>query len=250
MRQIVNLFWLQFYYLLLMLRKPREARNFWFQLYHEARRVDKLTRPSLRYQLTSRDPDAIFPGITERAFSLEDFREEYGGVSLLEAKILAASIQLLKPRVLFEIGTYNGGSTVQLALNAPEDAVIHTIDLPDDHPLRGDQSNVDVAPQRVGHCYLTSSVAGKIRQHYGNTAEFEFSPFAGKCDWIFIDAAHTYEYVKSDTQNALDMLRPGGVIFWHDVNLAFPGNCRALEEFAAKVPIVRVLGTSLACFRS
>jgi predicted O-methyltransferase YrrM len=250
MRQILSLWWLQVRYLAMMLRNPRESRDFWYHLYHEARRADKLARPGLKYNLASRDVEAIFPGIDAERFSLEEFREDYGGVSLLEAKILAASIRLLKPRTLFEIGTFNGASTVQLALNAPAEAVVHTVDLPENHPLRHDQANVDVVPRRVGECYAKSGMASKIRQHYGDTAEFDFSPFAGQCDWIFVDAAHTYEYVASDTRNALRMLRKGGVIFWHDVNLAFEGNCRALEEFAAKIPIVRVRGTSLACYRS
>jgi predicted O-methyltransferase YrrM len=250
MRQVLNLWLLQLRYLVRMIANPREARYFWFHLYHEARRADKFVLPSLKYELTSRDIEAIFPGIEAEAVSLENFCDEYGGVSLTEATILAASIRLLKPLKLFEIGTFKGASTLQFALNAPKDAVVHTVDLPPDHQMSADAAVVDVTPKRVGQYYLASAVAGKIRQHYGDTAEFDFSPFVGQCDWIFIDAAHTYDYVASDTRNALKLLKRGGVIFWHDVNVAFEGNCRALEEFAATIPIVRVAGTSLACYRS
>jgi Methyltransferase domain len=250
MRQILVLLLLQVRYLARMIANPREARHFWFHLYHEARRADKLVRPSLKYKLTSQDVSAIFPGIEEQSVSLESFCEEYGGVSLLEAKILTASIRLLKPLSLFEIGTFNGASTLQFALNAPQNAVVHTVDLPEEQLMSADRTSADIVPKRVGQYYLESAVAGKIRQHYGDTAEFDFSPFVGQCDWIFVDAAHTYEYVASDTRNALRLLQKGGVIFWHDVNVAFEGNCRALEEFATTIPIVRVRGTSLACYRS
>jgi predicted O-methyltransferase YrrM len=250
MRQILSLWFLQIRYLLLSLRSPRVTRDFWYHLYHEGRRADKLVRPSLKYRLPTKDVELIFPGIHEQPFSLEGYCEEYGAVSLQEVKYLAASIQMLKPRTLFEIGTFHGGTTVQLALNSPSEAIVNTLDLPEDHPLRADHENVDLSPERLGKRHQVSTVSGKIRQHYGNSMEFDFGPFAGGCDWVFVDAAHTYDYVMSDTRNALAILRPGGVVFWHDVNLAFEGTCQALEEFASRIPIVRIRGTTLACYRS
>ncbi|MBL8012699.1 MAG: class I SAM-dependent methyltransferase, partial [Candidatus Omnitrophica bacterium] len=38
----------------------------------------------------------------------------------------------------------------------------------------------------------------------------------GKIDLVFIDGNHSYEFVKSDTENALEMLSEKGVIIWHD----------------------------------
>jgi len=38
----------------------------------------------------------------------------------------------------------------------------------------------------------------------------------GPFDLIFIDGSHYYEYVKSDTQNALGCLTAGGLVVWHD----------------------------------
>jgi predicted O-methyltransferase YrrM len=246
----MSLCYTQLRYAALMVRHPHVARDFWFHLYHEARLADKLARPSLKYRLPIKDVGDILPGIYAQEYSLESYCDEYGAVSPFEARVLAASIRLLKPKTLFEIGTFHGGTTVQIALNAPADAVVNTLDLPEDHPLRADRNNVDLSPERLGKRYKVSSVANKIRQLYGNSMEFDFSPFARCCDWIFVDAAHTYDYVMSDTRNALAMLRPGGTIFWHDVNMAFEGTCRALAEYANQIPIVRVRGTTLACYRS
>lgn len=35
-------------------------------------------------------------------------------------------------------------------------------------------------------------------------------------DFVFVDGFHCYEYVKNDTEKGLEMLRPGGIIAWHD----------------------------------
>lgn len=41
-------------------------------------------------------------------------------------------------------------------------------------------------------------------------------------DLVFIDGGHDYETVRSDTRLAEEIVRPGGVIVWHDYN-AVPG---------------------------
>lgn len=248
---------LELKYLVWMLRNPREARYFWFALYHAAKQADRYLQPSLRYRLKTRQADEAIPDIGKQTFSLEGYNEEFGGVSLREAQVLAASIRMEKPRLLFEFGTFNGSTTLIMAVNAPPDAKIHTLDLPEDHPLRGTKNEPEqyfpqqhIKPKSVGQRFHDSPLGGKIQQHFASSKDFDYSFLAGQVDWIFIDAAHTYEYVKNDTEHALRMLRKGGTIFWHDVNLTFDGLCKSLEEFAGQMPLVRIAGTSLAYYRS
>jgi SAM-dependent methyltransferase len=40
----------------------------------------------------------------------------------------------------------------------------------------------------------------------------------GPYDLIFIDANHTYEYVKKDFENYIKLLTPGGVLAFHDID--------------------------------
>ena len=175
-------------------------------------------------------------------------------MSLIEAQILAASVALLRPRSLFEFGTFHGGTTLQLAVNAPAEAVVHTLDLPPDHPLRADGETVDLSPRDLGHRFRGGAAGAarpaRIRQLLGDSAEFDFAPFADACDWIFVDAAHTFDRVLSDSRHALRMLRAGGVVFWHDVIPRFPGTCRAVAELSQSLAIRRVHGTSLAFYRA
>lgn len=250
MRSTARLIGILTVYMMRAITRPRIARFFWSRIYHEARSCDRWLNPARKFPIKLEEAESIFTGISKQTFSLDSFCEEYGGVSYAEIRVLAASIQLLQPLKLFEFGTFNGGTTMQMLRNAPVDATIYTIDLPPDSPLRSTEPGIDIVPQSVGHRFYGKRDSERIHQLFGNTAEFDFSEFKQTCDWIFIDAAHSYEFVLRDTQNAVLMLRPGGMIFWHDVRGKFEGVCRVIAEFSARLPIVQIAGTSLAYYRS
>jgi hypothetical protein len=67
-------------------------------------------------------------------------------------------------------------------------------------------------------------------------------------DFIFVDASHTYEYVLSDSNAALQMLAPGGVIFWHDYSDVWQGVKRALAQIARSRRIFSINGTGMALY--
>ncbi len=64
-------------------------------------------------------------------------------------------------------------------------------------------------------------------------------------DLVFVDGCHHYEFVLCDSQNALNMISPDGVVIWHDYASYEPGVVRALNELAKVVPLVHIAGTSL-----
>ena len=149
-------------------------------------------------------------------------RESYavdGNVTLTELVVLASIARKYKPRTIFEIGTFDGRTTINLAANSP-DATVHTLDLPPGHHTRlevkpGDDKYINKPAS--GARFRGTDCESRIVQHYGDSATFDFSPFEGQVDMVFVDGAHSYEYVKSDSQRALRLLRGGrGVILWHD----------------------------------
>jgi predicted O-methyltransferase YrrM len=89
-----------------------------------------------------------------------------------------------------------------------------------------------------------------IVQLYGDTAQFDFAPWYGTRDLVFVDACHEYEYVRNDTDIALRLSRSGGLIIWHDYG-SWVGVTRALNEFHAhdsRFRLIRhIAGTSI-CF--
>jgi predicted O-methyltransferase YrrM len=75
-----------------------------------------------------------------------------------------------------------------------------------------------------------------IEQRYSNTLHFEANDLIGRADMVFIDADHTYPFVRQDTAKALTFVRPGGWILWHDYtwereNSECAGVTKAVNEF-------------------
>jgi predicted O-methyltransferase YrrM len=134
---------------------------------------------------------------------------------------LAFITKLLEPKTIFEIGTFRGRTALNFALNSPPDCTIYTLDLPvaskPDAIQRACKADRNlIGRSRPGIDYEGKDVSGKIVQLYGDSQTFDFLPFWGKMDLVFVDGAHDYEAVRVDTTNALRMLKPGGVILWDD----------------------------------
>ena len=52
----------------------------------------------------------------------------------------------------------------------------------------------------------------------------------GWADFIFIDAAHSYEAVRQDIGDWLPKVKPGGSFMGHDYHPSFPGVSKAVDE--------------------
>ncbi|HSG98734.1 MAG TPA: class I SAM-dependent methyltransferase, partial [candidate division Zixibacteria bacterium] len=94
--------------------------------------------------------------------------------------------------------------------------------------------------------------AHKITQLYGNSQTYDFSEFYAAMDLVFIDGAHHYDAVVNDTNNALKMIRPGGVIVWHDFANYGDYNdvTRAALDTIGADAIVQLERTQLAIYRA
>jgi len=176
-----------------------------------------------------------------------------GGVSRYCHLVLGALAKLLTARSIFEIGTYRGEATWLLAHNLP-DSSLWTLDLPDleaaDHvALELTDRNEYFTHWERGARYAGTPEAARITQLHGDSATFDFSPFRGKMDLVYIDASHSYSYAKSDTEAALQLLSPGGTIVWDDYTY-YPGLFVYLNELAATLdqPIIHIMDTRLAVY--
>jgi predicted O-methyltransferase YrrM len=170
---------------------------------------------------------------------LEPFPAATGGnVSALELIIIAKLAQIIRGRVLFEIGTFDGRTTLNLAANSPEGAVVYTLDLPKDQlnstkfGVGPDEINyVKKEPECIGNRFANSPYRKRIVQLLGDSAAFDFTPFYQGVDLVFVDGSHTYAHVLNDSRIALALLRPGsGIILWHDYDWGYGGAAKALEE--------------------
>jgi len=166
--------------------------------------------------------------------------------------VLTALAMLLECDAIFEFGTYRGDTSWLLAHNLPK-ARVFTLDLPG--PDAVDRAQFDITdPEYFERWDRGSRVRGtpeasRITQLYGDSATFDFAPYSGTMDLVYIDASHSYSYVQSDTEAAFGMLSETGTIVWDDYT-HYPGLYAYLNELAPSLdgPIFHLLGTRLAVY--
>ena len=192
--------------------------------------------------------DEIFPGCESFPITLVDYKYEYGTMPVHELMTLCRMIRYKRPRVAFEIGTYHGGTTLQIASHS--EAEVYTLDMPPrGHPnyvrpqVRDRES--DVYPDQPGIRFHQTPYKNRIHQLFGDSLSFNFRPYWGKVDLVFIDGSHHNEFVLSDSHNALKMISPQGIVVWHDYASYAPGVVGVLEKLAKIIPLKHVAGTSL-----
>lgn len=172
------------------------------------------------------------------------------------AMALLALAVAASPKVVLEIGTFMGHTTRLLAMNLP-DSIIHSVDLPLDF-IPG-QDNVAgakkddfhlIARREVGREYRGTSCEARIRQHFVDTATWNFREAAG-ATFFFIDGSHTYDYCKIDSEGCYELCSGKGVFVWHDCDEAHPGVVKALLEWRALGrDVVRIAGVPMAFWKS
>jgi len=196
-------------------------------------RIKETIRPELK---------AIIPEISAddlvRNNTLIEMRELSwidGNASTEELIFIAKLVRQYKPNRLFEIGTFDGRTTLNLTCNSSPDARVYTLDLPDENrpvkkpaTLDGDMSFVNKTA--TGSRFHGTDCEDKITQLYGDSATFDFSPYENKMNFVYIDGAHTYEYILNDSEKALRLLRDRqGIILWHDYKWVWDDVRRALN---------------------
>jgi hypothetical protein len=151
----------------------------------------------------------------------------------------------LEARRLFEIGTYNGVTALTLAVNLPG-ATVHTLDLPAGAKpaLRlgtSDASNIIPFSARA---YEGRSEGARVVQHLGDSATFDYAPFRNSFDLVYVDGAHSLDYVSNDTSAAFEIVSDAGAIVWDDYWRRLPEVAAFLHSLD-RAPLFRLPGSRL-----
>lgn len=190
---------------------------------------------------------------TNQPILLQNFSVREGNVTYFELMAIALMIVNKKPKALLEIGTFDGNTTLQMAINSIPEAIVHTIDLPSSGdggtrlPILQDDVKFVRDKAKLIRKYVGSSIEKKIIQHFGDSTAYDFKKFtsSGLIDFCFIDGGHSYDCVKSDTENALQIMNTNGIIMWHDFTPNCPGVYRYLSQLSETQHLAHIAGTQL-----
>ncbi len=182
-------------------------------------------------------PEPILTPLQSIARDYPDFRMDRN-----DGPILDYLFRNFRPARHLEFGTWEGFG-VRLAARAC-DAKIWTINLPhgensadggakyqraltavDWRPAtgapdyvsdRGEVWRTD-SGEFIGRLYREAGYADRVEQIYADSVTWNDAEFAdGFFDTAFIDGGHAPDVVLSDTRKAMRLVRPGGLLIWHD----------------------------------
>jgi hypothetical protein len=147
-----------------------------------------------------------------------------------------------RPQRHLEFGTWYGAGTVYCLDEC--DATVWTINLPFGehqpdglyayaHDVANQDEIVDWAEKIgmkgnkgwyrtdtigfIGRYYLERGLGNRVCQIYCDSQNWDISNYPkGFFDTVLIDGGHTEETILNDTAKAFSLLKPGGLIMWHD----------------------------------
>ena len=199
----------------------------------------------------------IFPGVEETEVVLPRAFDRKSGTSISaeEACQLGVIAKHIKARKVLEIGTYDGNTALALAANIGAEGAVVTVDLPpeftveDQDSLAYSDGEFNLTPRnQLGRQYKGHNLAARIKQVYGDSGKLNWGSLGGPFNLVFIDGCHTEAYVRSDSENAMKHLAPGGVILWHDYGM-IPEVSTVVDRLARETTTMKVYaleGTRLA----
>lgn len=148
-------------------------------------------------------------------------------------KLLEIAIGL-RVKNVFEIGTGNGSTIVALA-SIPAIERAWTLDIP-----KGSETKWPILATDHNWVGLEKiEFPENVEQLWGDSATFDFSPYKGMCDMVFVMGSHSKKYIFNDIAAALRLVSRKGVVVWHG------GTPDPVELTAAEWPLI-MLGDRMA----
>jgi cephalosporin hydroxylase len=187
--------------------------------FNARRELNKYAAPleKASHGLTARQlVDLVFSDSWARFFWI---KQEYS-----EILRLCEQLEKIKPKIVLEIGTAQGGSLFLFTKLAAPDAIIISIDLPNGEFGGGYEDYKSnfyrsfATGNQVMHLFREDSHSENTRK------KVEAIIGTRKIDFVFIDGDHTYEGVKTDFLLYAPLADRNGIIGFHDI-VAFAAGC-------------------------
>ncbi len=144
-----------------------------------------------------------------------------GMTHIKDYEALAAIALHFKPDRIFEIGTYLGVTSDFFLSLLPESSVVSIAYQNPRWKLLGKvYNNSKLDTNQIGSA-IDGLRRNRFTQIVGDSHKLESQSFLqehGKFDLVFIDGDHTRSGASQDTDFALKIIQPSGMICWHDAN--------------------------------
>jgi len=159
-----------------------------------------------------------------------------------DLEVLIALVRSVNPRHVIEFGVNVGRTAKAIMANVPGIERYTGIDVPLSYvPLLALQ--LDNAVPNPGEMVLDDP---RFKLIVSTRGSLDLTPDdLEPCDAAFIDGDHGLEAVMHDTMLARALVRPGGIIVWHDFHPLGTVDVAAVleEQYAAGRPLFYVEGT-------
>jgi predicted O-methyltransferase YrrM len=150
---------------------------------------------------------------------------KYAGMNIRPMQVRSEIRKLLvilkerKPKRVLEIGTASGGVLFLLGQIANSDATIISIDLPGGQFGGGYANWKTEFYKSFGKCQQSIHLLREDSHSFDAVNHVKKILKDEKLDFCFIDGDHTYEGVKKDFEMYSQLIKPDGVIAFHDIAL-------------------------------
>jgi predicted O-methyltransferase YrrM len=163
-----------------------------------------------------------------------------------ETAILLYLLRSVNPKVMIEIGCNTGVTAAAVLKNVPSIERYIGIDVaPDFIPTL--ECQINEVPQQAGWYAADNDRFLLLTRPSMELKAADLEP----CDAMFIDGDHSEAAVAHDSLLAKELVRPGGVIIWHDYENPAVGVTKALDRLCdAGWPIVSVSNSWIAYARA
>jgi len=189
--------------------------------------------------------------LEEVAAGVYNYADGFFGPDQIWDEILAAlrEVRALQPRYIIEIGTNGGGTLLMWSRVAHPQATIVSID------LRGGQQGVRVSRLRAPLFRRMGLPGQKIHLIDGDSHRPETLDLArgyldgNPVDFLFIDGDHSEQGVRADYEMYGPLVRPGGIIGFHDIAVNTPTHqvTKLWHELAQVSRTRSIIGGPPAC---
>jgi predicted O-methyltransferase YrrM len=167
-----------------------------------------------------------------------------GNINDYQMQCLVSVVQKRNPKKMFEFGTFDGRTTLNLANFSGDDAVVFTLDLPQEklgstaHAVEGNNKQY-VIGKDAKRRFQGYPCKSKIVQLWDDSATFASEGFYtanGPMDMVFVDGCHSKEYTLNDSRKAKSLVRGAEkpIIVWHDYGGCWEEVTEALDYLYEK----------------